>query len=704
LAGSPAKKVSLIAIASAILACAILGTVLYVQRSRRMPSTATVKEMSVSESAWWDGLASWLETDLVGPGQAPFCFVYDGRASQGLLAAWRYSENVRELDGKRTLKNMTWVDPSTRLEVRCEATTFKDYPAVEWVVGFRNGGSSDTPIIRDVQALDCTLTKGSGDFTLHRGLGSSAKANDFSPVSQVLAPRTQTSISPQWGRSSDTNSLPFFNVEWPNKGVMIYIGWSGQWLAGFYRDGGPSLEVRAGMELTHLKLHPGEEVRTPRMLVLFWKDSRPHGHNLMRRLILEHYYPRTQGEPVQPPVAYSVHGVIPFNDVTEANVIEFAKAVERLGVGQECIWIDTGWFQGGWTDGVGNWFPDGQRFPKGLRAVADEVHRMGSKFLVWFEPERVHETSWLAREHPEWILRLGGPSVGQWERTNGLLNLGNESARRWLTDHISQIIEECGIDIYRHDFNLVPLPFWRAADAPDRQGITEIRHIEGFYAFWDELLSRHPDLIIDNCASGGRRIDLETVMRSVPLWRTDFAGGATEDVEALRAQAIGLCLWLPARSAGATLAASLKNGAVDTYGFRSTMATGIDIAWPPAALTDAILERAREAIAELKRLREFLDGDFYLLTPDGLGKDRWTVVQFHREDVGEGVVLAFRPGEAPERRRLRLNGASRGSQYEVAFEDAGGKLLLNGDSLISGFEVDIASCPGSQLISYRRVS
>jgi hypothetical protein len=193
-------------------------------------------------------------------------------------------------------------------------------------------------------------------------------------------------------------------------------------------------------------------------------------------------------------------------------------------------------------------------------------------------------------------------------------------------------------------------------------------------------------------------------MRSVPLWRTDFAGGATEDVEALRAQAIGLCLWLPARSAGATLAASLKNGAIDTYGFRSTMATGIDIAWPPVALTNATLEGAREAIAELKHLRQFLDGDFYLLTPDDFAKDRWTLCEFHREDLNEGVVLAFRLPEAPERMRLRLNGVSRGSQYEVVFEGTGGKLLFNGDDLISGLKVEISACPGSQLISYRQVS
>jgi hypothetical protein len=74
-----------------------------------------------------------------------------------------------------------------------------------------------------------------------------------------------------------------------------------------------------------------------------------------------------------------------------------------------------------------------------------------------------------------------------------------------------------------------PLPYWRANDAPDRQGMAEIRHVEGLYEFWNDLLRRHPGLVIDNCASGGRRIDLETISRSIPLWRSDWQCGWIND-------------------------------------------------------------------------------------------------------------------------------------------------------------------------------
>ena len=78
-----------------------------------------------------------------------------------------------------------------------------------------------------------------------------------------------------------------------------------------------------------------------------------------------------------------------------------------------------------------------------------------------------------------------------------------------MSKYIGDFLEENGIDYYRQDFNIEPEGFWAANDEPGRQGICEIRYIEGLYSFWEYLLNRFPGLLVDNCASGGRRIDLE---------------------------------------------------------------------------------------------------------------------------------------------------------------------------------------------------
>lgn len=119
-----------------------------------------------------------------------------------------------------------------------------------------------------------------------------------------------------------------------------------------------------------------------------------------------------------------------------------------------------------------------------------------------------------------------------------------------MSELISKRLSEYGIDVYREDYNIDPLDFWRKNDAPDHQGMTEIRFVEGDYAFWDALLARHPGLWIDNCASGGRRIDLETCMRSVPLWRSDTSCSPGHP-EWNQQQSVSLCQYLPLHTASA---------------------------------------------------------------------------------------------------------------------------------------------------------
>ncbi len=629
----------------------------------------------------------------------PFSFTLGGKSSSEFLKNWQFSQETKQLDETKTVGAVplcppvfTYTDPQTGIVVCCACEVFADFPAVEWVVTFKNGGKDDTPIIEDIQALDIELTrKTEGEFVLHRALGSSASQMDFAPVDEPMPPNTKITLAPLGGRSSNTSAFPFFNIEAKGEGVMVGIGWSGQWAAELHRDDGASLRVRAGMELTHLKLYPGEEIRTPRILLLFWPgDDYLLGHNLLRRFILAHHTLQKDGKPVTVPLACSGSKIYDIaNKATEQNQIALAERYIQLGTGAEYLWLDAGWFEGGWPNGVGNWFAKKDAFPNGLKAVSDAIKKMGMGLLLWFEPERVHQGTWLDREHPDWILRLPG-------NPNGLLNLGNPQACCWLTEHISGMIESEGIGVYRHDFNIEPLPFWRAADEPDRHGITEIRHIEGLYAFWDELLARHPGLIIDNCASGGRRIDLETTTRSIPLWRTDHLSSFSIEPTGQQAHTYGLHFYLPCNS--------VANSSPDTYIFRSSMTSGMILRWDPYE-PDFPVEQAKRRIDEFKRLRPFFYGDFYPLTSHGINNDIWMAYQFHREDLKQGMILAFRRPESPYIRAcLKLGGLHSEASYELNFEDTGVKQTFTGEELAAGLDVSIEDAPGSLLVTYRQCS
>jgi alpha-galactosidase len=640
-----------------------------------------------------DGKRLWLDElpVIAAPAkiatEPPFSFVYDGQPSAQLLPTWKRSHTAQPAANGREKHVITYADPATGLEVICEATMFAEYPAVEWVLRLRNAGSADTPIIENIRPLDLRVTAPSkGDVILHHAHGSACEPTDFLPIDTTVARNADAQIAPRGGRSSD-GALPFFNLEWSGGGLVGAIGWSGQWAISLRRDVGSELTLQAGQQATRLKLHPGETIRTPRILIVMWQgDDRLRGHNLLRRLLFAHYVPRHNGEIIVPPVTQNTWFTFNSgNDVTEANQLEAMRDMKPMGV--ECYWLDAGWFEGGWPSGVGSWVPRADAFPRGLKPLGDAAHKLGMKFVVWFEPERVSPTSRIAKEHPDFVLRAGGG--------DGLFNLGNPTAREWLTNHLSQCISDSGIDVYRNDFNIDPLRFWQAADAPDRQGMAEIRYIEGLYTMWDELRRRHPGLAIDNCASGGRRIDLETVSRSYPLWRSDTqCCGKAMPVQD-QVQSAGLSLYVPLHSAGVW--------DFDPYPFRSVGTTGTNVCVDTRG-KDAMMKQAKRAIKEMKDLRPLYLGDYYPLMDINLDEHQWCGWQFDRPELGKGFAVFFRRSQSHYAAvDVSLRGLSPRATYEVTFVDTKKTQRMTGAALAK-LRVEIGNAPASALITYRRLS
>jgi alpha-galactosidase len=449
---------------------------------------------------------------LAGPQMVglPFSFRYGGQPSSELMKTW-----ISEQTSQGQNHILTWTDPGSGLQVRLVARAYDDFPTVEWTLYFKNTGTRATGIIEDIQALDTTFERnGEGEFLLHHFAGSPGTELDYQPQTTALPMKAVKRIATKGGRSTRTD-LCYFNVAWPSEGIIVALGWPGQWAAEFSRDEGKLLRVRAGQELTHFKLLPGEEVRSPLVALQFWAGDWIDAQNVWRRWMVAYNLPRPGGR-LPPPqlAAASSRYTNEMQEANEANQKQYFESLITQGVPLDYWWMDAGWYSfKGWWWNVGTWEPDPVRFPNGLRPVIDLVHAKGRKAIVWFEPERVNPGSWLAEHHPEWLL---GPAD-----RDRVLNLGDDNARQWITTHVGDLIEKEGIDLYRQDFNFSPLDLWRANDALDRQGITEIRHVTGYLAYWDALRQRFPNLLIDTCASGGGRLDLETMRRAIPLWRSD---------------------------------------------------------------------------------------------------------------------------------------------------------------------------------------
>ena len=617
--------------------------------------------------------------------QPAFSFAYGGKPVTRRLGGWRLQRASRRLDAARTEHTLAYADPQTGLQVRVEAVEYRDLPAVEWLVQLHNGGSADTPIIEQIQPLDLLLPLGAGeDCTLHYSLGDSNSADSFAPVSKPLPLRAHVALAPNGGRSSD-GYLPFCSLQRGQGGLVVAIGWTGQWQAQFSRLGSGALRVRAGMEHTHLRLHPGETIRTPRLLLLFWRgEDDLRGNNLFRRLLLAHYLPRQDGQPVWPPICGSVSEVDPDGSY-EGPHLRIMPILARLGM--EVFWSDMDpqqWYPGGFPTGTGTWEPDPAKYPRGLAPIGQAAHQAGLGYLLWFEPERVHPGTRIDREHPEWVLR----PQGEWSQ---LFALHQEAARAWLTDHIDAQVSAAGLDWVRWDFNIEPLGFWRRQDAPDREGMTEIRYVEGLYAMWDELRARHPGLVVDLCASGGRRIDLESLRRGLPLWHSDLqCSGAHPAADQL--QNGGLGRWLPLHGCG-------NFGLEPSYQFRSALTAGNILC---SNLADPASEAAaRRTVERYRELRPYFLGDFYPLLPHRAAEDAWYGYQLHRPDLQAGFALLFRREQSGrEAETIRLAGLEAGARYQVTQEHAPQPVLVSGNAPTVTVRIPVA--PGSAIVRYQR--
>ncbi len=193
----------------------------------------------------------------------PFVFTYGGRHSDELLPGWEFTEASEAIGEGRTRWTRAYSDPGTGLEVRCVSVTYADFPVVEWTVTLRNAGTTDTPLIEGLQGLDSRFGPRVQDgFVLHHNVGSPCQPNDYQPLETPLGPVVHKRIGAAGGRPTN-GDLCYFNLEWPGAGVIIALGWPGQWAAHFLREDGAGVRVVAGQEQTRFVLHPGEQVRTP---------------------------------------------------------------------------------------------------------------------------------------------------------------------------------------------------------------------------------------------------------------------------------------------------------------------------------------------------------------------------------------------------------------------------------------------------------
>jgi alpha-galactosidase len=650
----------------------------------------------LAPATWMD---QWLGTRL------PFSFDYGGEHSSALLNHWQLERNKTGGDSDLEREEFRWTDPSTGLQVCWETKRFVNFPAVEWVLWFENRGEGDTPILQNIQDLDVKLkhSRGQQPYLVHGAHGGRYKRDDWWPFSQYVPSTIHGDPEFEDGRKIDFGGaypssrrhLPFVNIETPEgRGVIVGVGWTGGW-AGQIAVDGSELAARFGLKEAHFVLRPGERVRTARILLLVWEGKRLHSQNVLRRLLHKHYIPRLKGGPQKPLVsantafAYDGKGLF-LTQANEKNLLPLVRPFTQLGA--EVFIIDAGWYPGGqWQERLGNWRYCRKRYPRGFLPLSKPLGAANVALGLWFAPEAVCKGTPLFREHPEWLTML--PTI-----IGGVnLRMDLPEARDWFLKQVDDLIENQGMRCYRQDgYNSYEDVHHGETD--ERKGLTEIKYIAGLYAMLDTLREKHPDLVME-AAAGAARIDLETLSRF--HWHQPCETWLHAEWD--QCTAYGTSLWLPG---GMFI---FYNESTGDYGAWSRFGGQLSLAWDPldAGFPMAL---ARRQVNLYKRVRKFLSGDFYPLTPVSLD-ETWMGFQLHRRDLDSGFALVFKRFDSARvlysvsnSFHLQLRGLRPDSIYRFHCERINKDGSRRGQALANGLDLAFGKAPSAEMIIYQAAS
>jgi alpha-galactosidase len=569
--------------------------------------------------------------------------------------SWRYESHSP--DGAITL-----VDEHYPVTLELHYRVHGDCDVIErWAVLHNHG---DTPVtVYSFQSGAWTLPR-RADYRLSRVAGEWGA--EFQ-LSRVPLPHGESTVTARRGtHRHQTNPWlmvdPGDATEEHGEVWTVALAYSGGFTMTASRSYGDHVAILAGPDHDTAPprvLGPGERLETPPTLGLYvhsgFGGASREWHSYARRHVLP---APTEARPV---LYNSWEGT--WFDVDEASQIETARIAADLGV--ELFVMDDGWFGSRLSDhaGLGDWWPNPDRFPSGLGPLIKEVHRLGMRFGLWVEPEMVNPDSQLYREHPDWVVHQ--PHRSRTEVRNQLtLNFGRSDVAEWAYEWLSTLLTDNAIDFLKWDMNR---PF-------TEPGLpSTAAHTRNLYQVIDWLRARFPHLRIESCSSGGGRVDFGILRRTDQVWTSDN----TDPVDRLAIQH-GYSQLYPAAAMGAWASESPNpiNGRATPLRFRFhvAMAGALGVSGNLREWSPVDLDEARSLVAQYKRIRHVVaHGDLHRLTPP----DAQTVVVQHVLG-GESVVIAWRVLNRPGRPELpaRLRGLDPDATYDAGERSYPGSLLL----------------------------
>jgi alpha-galactosidase len=449
------------------------------------------------------------------------------------------------------------------------------------------------------------------------------------------------------------------------------LAWSGSWRITVEQDQLDAVRVTGGFNPFDFGyvLHPGDKLETP----VFYGGYSAHGLGGASRLLhafeLHNILPRTEktaslATPKPRPVIYNSWEATEFN-VSEAGQIALAEKAAALGV--ERFVMDDGWFGQRKNDhaGLGDWYVNQQKFPRGMKPLIDRVDALGMDFGLWVEPEMVNPDSDLYRKHPDWVLNFPGrPRTEQ--RNQLVLNLARSDVREYVLGFLDKLLNENDIAFLKWDYNRNwSEPGWDQLP-PAEQKKVYVEFTRNLYSILAELRRKHPNVEIESCSGGGGRVDLGILRYTDEVWPSDN----TDPFDRLTIQDGFTYAYTPQiMMAWVTDSPHWTNKRSTSLAYRmlSSMQGSLGIGADISKWSDEDTALAKRLIAAYHEVQPTItQGELYRLISPRNGSE-FSATQTVRQDKGQSVVFAFIHSTQEGRGFpiLKLKGLDPAAQYAL---------------------------------------
>lgn len=359
-------------------------------------------------------------------------------------------------------------------------------------------------------------------------------------------------------------------------------------------------------------------------------------------------------------------------------------AGEAADLGLDMLVLDDGWFgkRNDDNSGLGDWFVNEKKLGCTMKELVDRVNALGLKFGIWLEPEMVSEDSDLYRTHPDWVLQIPGREPNR-SRNQLVLDLSRKEVREYMKKFIDDTLSCANISYVKWDMNRSVDNVYSAADPTLSQGAIRHKYVLGLYEVMEDMLTRHPDLLLEGCSGGGGRFDAGMLYYAPQIWCSDN----TDAIERLRIH-YGTSFGYPMSSVSAhvSVCPNHQNGRVTPFKTRGICAMQGSFGYELdlSKLSEEDKAEARRQITVYNENWElFQSGSYYRLNSPMENHDytAWSYVSKDQRKASLSVIYTDLHGN-PKPVRVKLKGLKKDVSYDVDGTVYTGAALMRGGLLI----------------------